>query len=116
MSLELFAVFNLLLFALTIWVNGLDIAIAGVLTSFVIGFVEINKAIFNRFGDISYSLYLTHGLVGGNLLYLLNRYTKTHSSSFFLMLGAIVLSLVVSFYFWKWIEKPSKDISKKIGA
>ena len=116
MSLELFAVFNLLLFALTTWVNGLDIAIAGVLTTFVIGFVEINKAIFNRFGDISYSLYLTHGLVGGNLLYLLNRYTKTYSTSFFLMLGVLVLSLVVSFFFWKWIEKPSKDISKKIGA
>ncbi len=114
MSLELFALFIVLLFALTMWVNGLEIAIAGVLTTYVIGFVEINKEIFNHFGDISYSLYLTHGLVGGNVLYLLNRYTFNYTQSFFLILGALVLSLVVSFFFWRWIEKPSKDISKKI--
>jgi peptidoglycan/LPS O-acetylase OafA/YrhL len=64
-------------------------------------------------GDVSYSLYLTHGLIGGSTLYLLSRYAHSELEKIGLLLLALTISTVFSFIFWKWIEKPSKELSKR---
>ncbi|MGZ3919726.1 MAG: acyltransferase family protein [Bacteroidia bacterium] len=62
------------------------------------------------FGDISYSLYLTHGLIGGNIIF----FNKEVPAG--LLFGISVLSSVVFAYiFYQVIEKPFLRLSKRLN-
>ncbi|MFM1931072.1 MAG: hypothetical protein RL226_375 [Bacteroidota bacterium] len=92
--------------------NGLEIAIFSFLTVLVIAFTDISVG--RRLGEISYSLYLTHGFVGGNLLLLLFHHATTPFLKFAIILIAIMASLIFAYFFWRMIEKPSQGWSKRI--
>jgi peptidoglycan/LPS O-acetylase OafA/YrhL len=68
-------------------------------------------------GRISYSLYLTHWVVGGRLTNLLNHFSP---SSPLARLGTALVGLVVSilfaYMFWWTIERPSLALSRTIGV
>lgn len=109
------AVFGILLMVyITVETNGIEIATTAILTAMVIAFVHIDKRTFNWLGDISYSLYLTHGLIGVNLIYFVGRYTDSTFSKLSVTAIALVLSLFFAFIYWKFIENPTKKLSKNI--
>jgi peptidoglycan/LPS O-acetylase OafA/YrhL len=99
---------------ITIYVHGLDIAIVSLITVFVIAFLNIDKKLLNQLGDISYSLYLIHGLVGVNLIYLLARYCKSFTTKVGLVVMALFLSILAAVIYYRIIEKHSKKWSQKI--
>lgn len=98
----------------TAYVHSIEIAVFSVIAVLIIQFFEINTKITNRLGDVSYSLYLTHGLIGGNLLYLCARYTTSCLEKTGLLLVAVIFSLLFSYLFWVLIEKPSQKLARKI--
>lgn len=80
-------------------------------------FLRFNHIIGKFTGKISYSLYLTHGLIGGNfLLFTIN--TKFVDASdgvkTIFVLIAICLSVAFAYLFYRLVEKPSQALSKKI--
>ncbi len=64
-------------------------------------------------GKISYSLYLTHGLIGGNFLYFTVRYVHSEINLLLLVVLAIVFSIIFAVIFNKYVEEPSRKLSKK---
>jgi len=79
-----------------------------------IAFLNIDNKWTNKLGAISYSLYLTHGLIGMNLIYLLSRYINNELLKFGLVALAIVVSIVFALFFSKFVEQPSARLSKKV--
>ena len=62
------------------------------------------------FGNISYSLYLTHGLIGGTLL----MFTDHGLPKAFLFTVALFNSIIIAWLYYNVIEKPFLNFSKKI--
>ena len=100
--------------ALTFFTHGVEIGVVSAITVAVIALPEIDKKVFNRLGDISYSLYLMHGLIGGTAIYFLSRFVETMFAKIALVLLATTLSIVGSYIYWRLIENPSKKLSKRI--
>lgn len=68
-------------------------------------------------GTLSYSLYLVHGPVGGRVINLLGRFAPdTAWADLLLSISALAVSLAFAFLFWRWIEKPSVKLSRRVGA
>jgi peptidoglycan/LPS O-acetylase OafA/YrhL len=99
----------------TAYLHSIEISIFSTFTIFAIYYLEINNKTTNRIGDISYSLYLTHGLIGGNFLYLFSRYITSYSGKILLVITALVTSLLFSYIYWLLIENPSRKLSRKIN-
>ncbi len=94
-----------------------NVTIITTLTVLAILFLKSDTKIGTFGGKISYSLYLTHGLIGGNfLLFTINRNFVGNSEIIktILVFIAIGMSVVFAYFFYKWIEKPSQALSKKI--
>lgn len=68
----------------------------------------------NEIGKISYSLYLTHGLFGGWLLFFLSRDEYINLSPYLIIPMAFVFSLIGAKVFYLLFEKPSISWGKKI--
>ncbi len=100
----------------TAYLHSIEISIFSALTVLAINYLEINNKITNRFGEISYSLYLTHGLIGGNILYLFSRYITSHPGKIILVILSLCTSLVFSYFYWWLIERPSRNLSRKINV
>lgn len=98
----------------TAFLHSASVAIFACLTVVAILVVEVNTKWTNRLGDISYSFYLIHGLVGGHILYACSALFPNFYVRLFLVAIAILVSLFCAFLFWKFIENPAKKISKKV--
>ena len=98
----------------TLQIHSFTIAFSSILTVLAIYFLKVDNRFANRFGDISYSLYLTHGLIGGNVIYLLFHYATSLFEKVMLVLLSILISFVFSYIFWKVVENPAKKLSKKL--
>ena len=108
-------VYIVLLACLTVYASNVEIAVICLLGILLIDFVKIDHPWFNRLGDISYSLYLVHGLIGGNLLYFLWGNTESIALVYLMIAISLIASTAFAFYLWKWVEKPSHRISRKIN-
>lgn len=97
----------------TAYLHSFQIAIFTGLTVLFIQFIELDKSWSNKFGEISYSLYLTHGLIGNNLIYFLGRRCESMPMKFLLVAAALITSMVFARIYWKLIESPSQKLSKK---
>ena len=89
-------------------------AIASLFTVAVILFYRggVPKA-FDFYGEISYSVYLIHFPIGIKLLNLATRHFNTNLYWILFLIANIVIS-ALAFIFWKFVEKPSADLSNKI--
>lgn len=79
--------------------------------------VWLSGPVVQYLGRISYSLYLTHWMVGARFSNLLNRFL--HASGLTTVLTALVgfaLALAFAHAFWWAIERPSLALSRKLGA
>lgn len=93
----------------------IDISVFSIGTVFFILILKKEIKWGNIFGKISYSLYLTHGLIGGNFLYFTVRYTHSHFELFMLVLLALILSIFFAIIFNLFIEEPSRKLAQKIN-
>lgn len=98
----------------SIYLNGISIALFSITTALAIQFVQIDRFLSNQFGEISYSLYLIHGLTGGNFIYLTARYCHSFTSKILVVLAALFISFIAAWIFRILIEKPSQQLSKRI--
>lgn len=111
---QLSGLINLIMITVVLYfTQELNLVLFSLLAYGIIDRISINSRLTNMLGDVSYSLYLTHGLIGGSTLYLLSRYAHSELEKIGLLLLALTISTVFSFIFWKWIEKPSKELSKR---
>jgi len=94
---------------------GTLIALLGMATALVIGFLKINvNRVFIFLGSISYSLYLIHVPVGSRAVHLGQRLVSTEYEYLFISLIGVILSIAFASLFYIYIEKPSQAWSSKI--
>ena len=91
------------------------VAIATCLTySSILFFTKFNNKLFHFLGNISYSVYLFHGLVGTTML---NYFSHTVKNPFYkslLLLMALITTIVAAYIVFKGVELPSKKLSSRI--
>jgi peptidoglycan/LPS O-acetylase OafA/YrhL len=90
------------------------VIISTTIAFFFIWKIRSDTWIGNRLGDISYSYYLMHGIVGSNFLFFFSNIYAGYMSKIGIVLLTIVISIIVSTLFWWAIERPSKKWSHKI--
>ena len=64
-------------------------------------------------GTVSYSLYLLHGITGGRVLNLLERYSEFPGIRLFSIPVALGVALLASAIFYRFIELPSHEYARK---
>jgi peptidoglycan/LPS O-acetylase OafA/YrhL len=110
--LEYIALFILIVFSFMFY--DLIGAIASVCTILVILFYR--KPIHSALefpGEISYSLYLIHFVIGVKIINLLQHHIGPNYNWVAFLL-ALVICIGASWVFWKFIEKPSAELSNKV--
>lgn len=113
-QLELWGLLTLFT-AVAWWMHGWQVAVVGILSAGLIVYFLLDGKIFQFFGRISYSLYLIHGLVSGNILYWTLPYVgEGFGVRMALMLAAIVAAIPAAWLFWYLFERPSQRLSKRI--
>jgi peptidoglycan/LPS O-acetylase OafA/YrhL len=75
---------------------------------------DFNPKLGNWLGKISYSLYLTHALVGLSFINLMSSRVTSNIGKLIVELIAFTMTLIFSYFFWKYVENPSQNWSKKI--
>jgi peptidoglycan/LPS O-acetylase OafA/YrhL len=113
-KLEYFIITGLCMVSLAINNELIDL-IVGVLTVAAIHFFK--NFTFNygkRLGNISYSLYLLHTLIGGAFVNVMShKFTLPYQKFIVIFLG-VLISLASAAIFYRFIEKPSQQYTKKI--
>ncbi len=66
------------------------------------------------FGNISYSLYLTHSLTGLAFINFMSSRVTSTWSKFSVEILAIAISIFFAYYFWKFVEKPFHKLAMKL--
>ena len=90
----------------------------GVLTALVIGFVNLKSSIGQFLGKISYSLYLTHILVGSSIEILFVKIFHPHSVGLSLLCSLIAMSIAIGFayLFYRLFELYFIDLAGKLSV
>jgi peptidoglycan/LPS O-acetylase OafA/YrhL len=81
----------------------------------VILFFQKRSKIFEWMGELSFSFYLIHGLLGGWLIYFTARYANNGIQQILIVVAALAVSYMGSYYFYNFIEKPVLKITRKIN-
>lgn len=92
----------------------LDLSIAISTLLIIHFFKDFSFKIGEFFGDISYSLYLLHPLVGLGFINLLSHKIESPFGKFIVVFIALILSVFSALVFRKFIEKPSQNLARKI--
>src|SRR5262249_28784001 len=90
------------------------VATVSCVTGLLIAFVTFENRLFNRLGDLSYSLYLLHIAIGLRIIYFTSRFPCSASYLLLLDFFAIAVPLYVSALFFRWIEEPWQRWSSAI--
>lgn len=104
----------LICFLLTIYFHSFTIALFGGMAVVTIQFLHVNHAIVNRMGDISYSMYLTHAIIAGQLLYLFYSYFHTPIERMVLVGLVFIAVLLFAYFFWYIVERPARKLAGKV--
>lgn len=110
---EFYILTSLLLLDIYI-VHGIGEMIASALTVLIILVVKKSSAPFNFLGKISFSLYLLHIIIGSRLINLSVNFTQNEGYRVLIIFIALLLSIVCSYVFYLFIEKPFMKLSQNI--
>jgi peptidoglycan/LPS O-acetylase OafA/YrhL len=72
------------------------------------------SVISDHIGEWSYSLYLTHNFAGGQFIWFLRSFAVSMFSKVLIIAGAIVISLLFAWGYWKLIEIPSMRWASRV--
>lgn len=81
----------------------------------IILFVNTRSKILEFAGEISFSFYLIHGVIGGNFLYFTARHASQMWQKMILLLIALIISYAASYVFYLSVEKTSTRLVKRIS-
>ena len=77
-------------------------------------FTNFSNKATRFFGNISYSIYLIHPLVGASLVNYFSHRVDTTIDKFLVLIAGVAATILSSYIMYLLIEKPSKKISSKI--
>lgn len=106
-------IFVVIQFILIIEQIHIPAAISGIISYLLIVGVEYRIEKIKWLGKISYSLYLTHPLILVTLGGIIRRIPDTIILKTIIFLILLILSILFAHIFWKYIEVPSQNLSKK---
>lgn len=84
-------------------------------TIFVMHYWKFRHSLIDFLSNISFSLYLTHTIVGGKVINMGLRYVNTATERYLLFLLALLTSILFAWFFYRIIEKPFIAAGKKIS-
>jgi peptidoglycan/LPS O-acetylase OafA/YrhL len=93
---------------------GLAITIAGVATALAIAFLDTSGGPLKFFGKISYSVYLTHIIVGDNILDFSLRRVHSTAGRLCLYVIAFGATILCAYLLYRLVERPSQRWSASI--
>lgn len=96
------------------WVYYLEVAIVSLFSVLFILFMNKEVKILGFFGKISFSLYLIHIPIGSKVINFGLRYTTEQYEKYLLLIFSLFISIVIAYFFYLSIERPSLFLSKKI--
>jgi peptidoglycan/LPS O-acetylase OafA/YrhL len=93
------------------------ITTAGTLAVLAILFLRVKNKVFDFFGKISYSLYLLHSPIGRRAFNIGVRLTGAESqiARVLLILLAVGVSIFSSYLMYRFVERPSQELSASIS-
>jgi len=88
----------------------------GIVTSLLIAFCRINQPIFTFLGNISYSLYLTHFLIGSSAEFLLARLlpAPSHVTSVVVIIVITWISIGGAYCYYRFVEQPLLNLAQRL--
>ena len=93
---------------------GIPETLISLLTILILIFNGRHNKIIKFFSDISFSLYLTHVIIGGKVINIGLRYATSNWQKYGLAFLAISISIAFAYIFYRIVEKPFFILSKKI--
>lgn len=88
--------------------------VAALLPYFFITYFEFNDRISKFLGNISYSLYLVHIPIGGRIINLCESFVQNELIRSLFVFVALFISIFAAWIFYRIIEKPFMNMSKRI--
>jgi peptidoglycan/LPS O-acetylase OafA/YrhL len=113
-----FLVTLLVFFSLSWSSLSLAAGLFGLVTALVIAFVKVQHPLFKFIGTISYSLYLTHFLVGSTVEFFLSKVFSpmTEIQNVIGIAICVIFSCAASYVYFLLIEKPFLKIARRLKA
>lgn len=113
-GIEYSAIFALCCFVVYKHQGSLDLLI-GLLTLLVVDlFGNFESRMGKFFGNISYSLYLLHSIIGTAFInFMSHRYTEAYQK-FIVISAGVLISVASAYIFYRFIEKPSQRMARRI--
>ena len=110
-----YIIVSLLASAVTLMQRDLwDLCIAWGTIGLVYFFQDWENKFTRYFGNLSYSFYLLHSVIGGSIInFLSHRFTATWEKPLVIFIG-FAASTIASHFYFQWIEKPSMSWSKRV--
>jgi peptidoglycan/LPS O-acetylase OafA/YrhL len=102
------------MFALMKTPIGIPVAVVSLGAGLLITFARLEFKLFNRLGEVSYSLYLLHIPIGLRVIDFTSRLPYAGSYLLLLDVLAIAASIQASILFYEWVEAPSQKWSSAI--
>lgn len=96
------------------YVKGWEITLVGFITVIVIQLVRYKDVPGKWLGKISYSLYLTHFLIGNNVIFVYIRESNWSISRDLVLFASMLLSVGFAWIFWLVLERPSQLLASRI--
>jgi peptidoglycan/LPS O-acetylase OafA/YrhL len=95
------------------WTLGLPHTIAGAVALYLISAVNLHNVVLNFLGNISYSLYLLHAIIGGSVISMGIRIGLTGNAAGrgAVLIAALGASLFSAFMLYVFVEKPAQKWS-----
>jgi len=113
-SMRVFMLFLFVSLSIILFRDGTLHGLTAMVSCLALTFLSAELSIFDFLGKISFSLYLTHGIFGGNLLYFAGPLVSNFGSKFILLCSAILFSIGCAWIMYKVIELPALRWSKRL--
>lgn len=93
---------------------GIPILLLLMMSCYIVMYLKKFITALMLLGDISYSLYLTHSLVLIVFLGIMKKLQLNLTNEFVLLPVEVLLALIFAYFFYRYIEKPTLLLSKRI--
>lgn len=94
--------------------NGLIVPIVSVITALVITYSNYSNSVLNFIGKISYSLYITHGLIVTIFGFIVKRYVMSVGMKFIFLSVELLVACAFAYLFYWVVEERFIRIAKTI--
>jgi peptidoglycan/LPS O-acetylase OafA/YrhL len=80
----------------------------------ILYFSNFEFKIGNFFGEMSYSLYLIHPIIGATFINVLSHHVQYPAAKILVIIGGLAVTIVGSWIMYRFVELPSKKLSSRL--